>query len=271
MEFPFRPLIAAAALAALLLAADAEPAAAQQPTHPIDAAPAKADFMPRFDWDMSAAYLNYDDPRFKWDIHWAGDFDLFSYPRGRATFLGDYQTLLGNEFRAFDPYQSNYLLEASGSLFVGNTEFAAVLNHVSRHLGDRPKRLAVAENSLGPRIMRRLTAGGHTIDLRADFRRVIERAYVDYTWIGDVDVVVRHPLSAHTGVYGRAYGDLYVIDPTVAGRSNQVGGRIEAGLKVSGSVAAMEYFAGAEQMVDADPLDRQTRDWVFVGFRLLGR
>jgi hypothetical protein len=231
-------MIGAAAIAAALFMLRPAAAAAQT-THPIDAAPAQADFMPRFDWDMSAAYLNYDDQRFTWDIHWAGDFDLFSYPRGRATFLGDYQTLLGSEFRPFDPYQSNYLLEASGSLFAGNTEFAAVLSHVSRHLGDRPKRLAVAENSLGLRVMRRLYAGDNGLDLRGDFRKVIERAYMDYSWIGDVDVVVRHRLSPHTAVYGRGYGELYLVDQTIAGRDRQLGGRFEAGLKVNGSAGAM--------------------------------
>jgi hypothetical protein len=33
----------------------------------------------------------------------------------------------------------------------------------------------------------------------------------------------------------------------------------------------MELFGGAEQMIDADPLDRVTRRWAYFGFRLLGR
>src|SRR4051812_10735720 len=270
MGFSFRTLIAAAPLAATLITTSASIVTAQ-PTHPVDAPPTQADFMPRFDWDMSATYLSYNDPRFTWDIHWAGDFDLFTFPNGRATFLADYQTLLGSEFRPFDPYQSNYLLEASGSVFAGPTEFAAVLSHVSRHLGDRPKRLAVAENSLGLRVMRRLNAGASSVDLRGDIRKVIERAYMDYSWIGDVDAVVRHRVSPHVTVYGRGRGELYLIDQAIAGRNRQVGGRVEAGVKVNGSAGAMEYFAGVEQMVDADPLDRMTRHWAFVGFRLLGR
>ena len=114
------------------------PAFAQMP-HPIPDAPVVAEFMPRFDWKMSAAYLSNADQRFQWDTHWAGDLDLFSYPGGRASFLADYQALLGTEYRPFDPYQSNYQLEASGSFFIGKTEVAGVLSHISRHLGDRPK------------------------------------------------------------------------------------------------------------------------------------
>ena len=108
---------------------------------------------------MAAAKLAIDDQRFSWDTHWAGDFDLVDYVYGRISFLADYQALLGSEFRPFDPYQSNYLLEASGSYRIGKTELLGVLNHVSRHLGDRSKPAAVAENSLGARVMRRFGGG----------------------------------------------------------------------------------------------------------------
>lgn len=243
---------------------------AQSP-HPLDGAPGKADFMPRFDWKMSAALLAHPDPRFTWDTHWAGDFDLFSYPKGRASFLADYQALLGSEFRPFDPYQSNYLLEASGSYFAGKTEVAAVLSHISRHLGDRPKRLAVAENSLGPRVMRRFGGDTQSIDIRVDIRKVIAQAYVDYTWIDQLDLTARRRLSPRNTLYGRAYGEIITVDPLLAGRGTQRGGKVEAGVKVQGGTAAMEFFAGGEQMIDADPLDRKPRRWAYVGFRLLGQ
>jgi len=63
-------------------------------------------FRPRVAKDTSAALLAHSDPRFTWDTHWAGDLDLFTYPKGRASFLADYQALLGSEYRPFDPYQS---------------------------------------------------------------------------------------------------------------------------------------------------------------------
>jgi hypothetical protein len=269
-----RGLIQQAAVAACLSLAPCSTTVAQIP-HPIDGPPVSADFMPRFDWRMSAALLAHPDPRFTWDTHWAGDFDLFSYPAGRASFLADYQALLGSEFRPFDPYQSNYLLEASGSVFVGRTELAGVLSHISRHLGDRPKRIAVAENSLGPRLMRRLgrDATG-SIDVRLDVRKVIARAYDDYTWIEELELVARRQVTTHTGVYVRGYGQLIQVDPARAGREQQQGGRIEAGVRLRGSRVsgpAMELFGGGERMIDADPLDRTPRQWVYVGFRLLGQ
>lgn len=239
--------------------------------HPIAEAPAGAVFMPRFEWSMSAAGLVHPDPRFDWDTHWAGDFDLFSLPKGRVTFLADYQALLGSEYRAFDPYQSNYLLEASGSYFVGRTEIAGVLSHISRHLGDRPKRLAVAENSLGPRIMRRFGHRTFSFDARVDIRKVIAKAYDDYTWIEQLDLVARKQIGQRTTLYGRGFGQLIQVDPALAGREAQKGGRIEAGVTIRGSMGAIDLFAGGEQMIDAEVLDRLPRRWAFAGFRLTTR
>lgn len=226
--------------------------------------------MSRYDFRMWAAALGSADQRFSWDTHWAGDFDIVDYVVGRATFLADYQALLGHELRPFDPYQSNYLLEASGSVRVGPTEIAGVLSHVSRHLGDRRKLLAVAENSLGGRVMRRVSRPSGTIDLRADLRKVIEHAYVDYTWIGDVDVTIRHAVNPQVEVYGRGYAETYLVDKSVAGRDRQNGGRIEAGVRLKGGGGAIDLFGGYERVVDADPLDRQPQRWPFVGFRLVG-
>ncbi|MEQ1728067.1 MAG: hypothetical protein ABL982_06765 [Vicinamibacterales bacterium] len=267
-------LICRAALAAGLSLALAPAAIAQLP-HPLDEAPASADFMPRIDWKMSAAFLNHPDTRFTWDTHWAGDFDLFTYPKGRVSFLADYQALLGSEFRPFDPYQSNYLLEASGSAFLGRIEVAGVLSHISRHLGDRPKRIAVAENSLGPRVMRRIGSSDSTssFDVRVDVRKVIAKAYDDYTWIEEVELVGRRRVSPYVGMFLRAYGQLIQVDKTIAGRGQQRGGRVEAGVRLRGkgpTGGSMELFGGGEQMIDADVLDRLPRRWAYLGFRLLG-
>lgn len=238
---------------------------------PLAEPPSTVEFMPRYDFLMSAAALGDDDPHFSWDIHWAGNFDFVDYVRGRLMFLADYQTVLGSEFRPFDPYQSNYTLEASASARVKSSEVALVLNHVSRHLGDRPKRIAVAMNSLGGRVMRRFDKGSDTIDFRGDLRKVIAHAYVDYSWTSDAEVTWRHPVGGRVGLYGRAYGELYAVDRSIAGRDRQGGGRLEAGIRVAGAGGGLELFGGWERVVDADPLDRLPRQWGFAGFRLLGR
>jgi hypothetical protein len=244
-------------------------ATAQQPQGITEAPPAP-EFLSRYDFNMSAAKLRYEDPRFSWDVHWGGDFDLVDYVYGRVTFIGDYQGVLGSEFRPFDPYQSNYLLEAIGSFRFGQTEVLGVLNHISRHLGDRFKPVAVAENSLGPRVMRRFTFDNNkALEVRGNVRKVIAHAYVDYTWMTDIDFIAKAVIRPKLGIYGRAYGQLVTVDPTIAGRGNQRGGRLEAGILLPGVQGNMELFVGGERSIDADQLDRVARRWAFVGFRLL--
>lgn len=250
------------------------PSAFAQFPHPLPEAPVSTDFLSRFDWKMSGAYLTNPDPRFKWDAHWAGDLDLFSYHGGRASVLADYHALLGHEYTPFDPYQSNYQLEASGSHFFGRTEIAGVFSHLSRHLGDRPKRVSVAENSFGPRVMRRFGADSRTSwDIRADVRKVVAQSYDDYSWIEEFELAGRRQLNLHTGLYARAYSQLIQVTHEVLGHGDQAGGRLEAGVKLKGSKpdgAALELFGGWERMIDADPLDRRPRQWAYLGFRVLG-
>ena len=227
--------------------------------------------MSRYNFGLTAASLASGNQRFSWDTRWDGDLDVVDYVYGRVSVQANYQAILGNEFRSFDPNQSIYTLEVSSSVRDRGTELAVVLNHVSRHLGDRPKLVSISQNSIGPRVLRRFGAKGPTADLRAEWRKVLNPAYVDYTWIGQVDVTVRRTLSARTGVYGRGFGEMYGVDQAIAGRERQQGGRAEIGLRLSGTHGAVDLFAGAERVVDADPLDRVARHWAFVGFRLVGR
>jgi hypothetical protein len=266
-----RSVIQRALAGAGLVIALAIPAFAQQP---LPDAPEQVEFFPRYDFHLSAAGLGSDDhARFLWDTHWGGDFDLVDYVKGRVSFLVDYQAVLGNEFRPFDPNQGNYTLEFSGSGRLGQTEFVAAFHHVSRHLSDRPKRQAIAMNVLEGRVLRRFDARGTTIDVRANVGRVVQRAYVDYTWIGDLDIVARRSLRPRIGTYGRIFGELYGVseqdEPRLPRRGAQHGGRVEAGFRFSGKGGALELFAGYERVVDADPFDRQARQWPLAGFRLV--
>ena len=68
---------------------------------------------------------------------------------------------------------------------------------------------------------------------------------------------------------GRAFGETYGVNPTIAGRDAQHGGRLEGGVRISGQAAALELFAGYERVVDADPLGRQPGRWAFGGFRVV--
>jgi hypothetical protein len=118
--------------------------------------------------------------------------------------------------------------------------------------------------------MRRFQRDGTTVDLRGELRKVIQRSFMDYEWIGAADATVRHPLNSHVSLYGRGSAETYLVDETIAGRDRQDGGRIEAGIRMRGTRGAFDLFAGYERVVDADPLDRTARRWAFAGFRLVG-
>jgi hypothetical protein len=246
-------------------------AGAQVPQPIVAPAPARPEFLPRYTFHLSAYDLLHQDDaaqRFSWDTHFGGSLDLVDYVIGRASVLIDYQAVLGNEFRPFDPNQGNYILEASVSGRAGGTEIVGVLHHVSRHLSDRPKRGAIAWNTVGGRVLHRLTGGGTTVDVNLDISGVVQQSFVDYTWISGLEVQVRHDVSRQVGVFAHASGQLYGVD---TGRGQQRGGMVEAGVRLRGGGGVLELFLGIERRVDAYPLDRVPKDWGLAGFRLLSR
>jgi hypothetical protein len=260
-----------AALAACLTLMFAAAVAAQPPPPLIAPAPQGPEFFSRYDFHLSAEALAIDDQRFSWDTHFGGALDLVDYVVGRTSLAIDYQAMLGNEFRAFDPNQGNYLLEAASSVRIGDTEVAGVFHHMSRHLSDRPKRFAIAWNTLGARILHRASVGSATVDVDVEGGRVVQHSYVDYTWVGEVNLLIRRSLGARTGVFARGFGQLIGIDETVAKRGTQAGGLVEAGVRINGRGGALELFGGIEQRVDAEPVKFESRHWALAGFRLLSR
>jgi hypothetical protein len=263
-----RSLTARAALAAPLVLLVCAPAAAQWPSPYPDAS---AGFFTRFDFHLSAIALVKDDPRFSWDTRWGTDFDFVDYGVGRTSFLVDYQAVLGEEFRPFDANQANYMLESSASIRTGKTEFAGAFNHVSRHLSDRTKLPAVAWNTLKGRVLRRISFDVTSVDVVGEFGPVLQHAFVDYRWFGQLDLLVRRPVTPRVGVFAHGTGQVYGVDESVSDRDSQVGAVGEGGIRVNGGGGILEVYAGYERRVDADPFDRQIQSWFFVGVRLVGR
>jgi hypothetical protein len=268
-------------------------AAAQQPV--VEKAPAAPEFFSRFDFHLNAAWLGESTPtpaspappplsaaaaaefaaahRYSFDTHWGGSLDFLDYVVGRTSFIIDYEAILGNEFRLFDPNQGVYTLEAASSARVGDGEVVGIFHHVSRHLADRANRQAVAWNAAGVRLLKRITSDTTTVDVDAELSRVVAKAFVDYTWIGELNVDVRHPLNPHVAVFVRGTGRLFAVDGTVPNRSTQTGGEAEAGVRLKGNPGGgvLELFAGLEKRVDAYELERDSQRWVLAGFRLLSR
>jgi hypothetical protein len=260
-----RSLIRYAAATASLIFVLARPAVAQQPI----AAPATPDFFSRYDFHLSASGLRIDDDRFTWDTHFGGELDVFDYVVGRTSVLIDYEAILGNEFRIFDPNQGNYTLEASTSARVRGTEVALMFHHVSRHLGDRPKTFAIAWNVLGGRVLRHEERNGVVIDVVADAGVMVQHSNVDYRWVGDLDLGVKRQMTPRIAVFGRGSGHLIGVDSTVFSRDAQYGGSVEAGVRLAGREGVLELFAGVERRIDADQLKIGAEHWFQAGFRLL--
>ena len=257
-------LIRHAAIAAACLVLHAATARAQSPAP----APASPDFLPRYDFHLSVNSLSGDDQRFAWQARYGGDLDIVDYVIGRSSVLIDYEAILGSEYRPFDPNQAYYVLELSSSYRAGATEIAGVFHHVSRHLSDRPKRMAIAWNVMGVRVLRRVDFGSGTIDLVAEGGRIVQHSAVDYTWTGNLDVMIRRSLSRRVGVFAHGFFEAVGVDGSDPTRETQTTRRFEAGLRFGGRGGAVELFAGYERRLDADPIDRLPLSWGIAGFRL---
>ena len=250
---------------ALAVLACASSAAAQAP-----APPPAFEFLPRAVFHLAAEHLSHDDERYVWDANFGGTIDLLGYPAGRATFFGNYQTILGEELRNFDPNQGNYILAALASARVRSVEIAGQFHHESRHLSDRPKRDPVDWNMVGVRLQQDATAGAAFLSSRLDVRKVILKSFVDYTWEVDgrlrYDAVLRPAVGMFVGVGAR----LMAVDGS-RDRGNQTGFRAEGGVRLDGRAAAVELFVASERRIDPYPLEFGTANWMTAGFRLLSR
>src|SRR5262245_35705991 len=182
-------------LIVIVLSAVATPARADdddaQPTPPL-----QIHFIPRYDFHLSADHLSTSDARFVWDTNFGGEVDFVDYGIGRATFTGNFESVLGNQFRKFDPNQGNYLLDTALSWRARGTEVPALFHHTSPHLSDRFKRAPVAWNMLGTRVQHDVVARGVAIHLKGDLLGSLVKNNVDYNWEANGDVHVTVPLRA---------------------------------------------------------------------------
>lgn len=229
------------------------------------------EFVPRTEFYMSAEYLGSDDhERFQWDANFGGAIDFVDYGRGRATFVANYQVVMGNEFKEFDPNQGNYILEGATSLRAGGVEAALVFHHLSRHLSDRPKRQPVDWNMVGGRVQRAFATGAWRGDARVDLRGVVQRSLVDYRWeaVGGMRSV--YTVRPRVGVIADVDVRVLGVDGS-QNRGTQAGFRAEGGVRFDGRAGAVELFVAGERRIDPYPLEFGTATWLTAGFRLLSR
>lgn len=253
---------------ALALLAGASPAAAQPPLPPPPPASPTIEFLPRYTFHLTAEHLSSSDPRFVWDTNFGGELDFLDYVAGRLTFVANYQAILGEQFRPFDPNQGNYILGGSLSVRPRGFELAGVFHHESRHLSDRIKPQAVDWNMIGARLSGARSRGRVYVQGRADVRGVVQRSFVDYRWELDTDARARVSVSSLAALFAGGGVRMLGVDGTRS-RGTQRGFRAEGGVRLQGRGAAVELLLAGERRIDPYPLEFANATWVTAGFRLL--
>lgn len=260
----------AVGVALTLILTTAMSARAQTASTPEPSEASGVRFLSRFDFHVGIEHLSSDDPRFEWDGHWGGELDFIDYGRGALTYYATYQTILGDEFREFDPNQGNYTLGSSASVRAGRVEIAGVFHHVSRHLSDRPKRFPIDWNMIGARMRSRGVHGRTALLAQVDVRGVIAKSFVDYEWEAEGHGRAQVRLTPRIALV--ALGTLRVVGVDDSrGRGTQYGWRSDGGVRFEGGAAALELFVAGERRVDPYQLEFSTATWLTTGFRLVRR
>ncbi|MBI4477682.1 MAG: hypothetical protein HY654_10940 [Acidobacteria bacterium] len=271
--------VLSAAVAVILLAV---PGAAQVVG---DAPPAPApttgvfDYLTRYQFHLNAESILNGDRGFSWDADFGGEIDLIQYPKGRLTFVGNYEVVLGKEFRRFDTRQGNYILQGSFSRQTRHGELAGMFQHVSRHLFDRPKDFGIDWNVLGMQWsdVKEVRLPGPQRDRPWRLERhamagvTVTRAFVDYTWMLAGGATARRAINSRVSSFGAT--DLTLVgtkDPNPR-RGVLKGFGLEGGAHLRGRAASVELFARVEHRIDAEMIERRSRSWLLLGFRFLSQ
>jgi hypothetical protein len=227
-------------------------------------------FLPRYTFHLAAEHLSSANRRLVWDTNFGGEMDLVDYGLGRATFAANYQAILGEEIRAFDPNQGNYTLSGLLSARRHGVEAAAQFYHQSRHFSDRSKQIPVDWNMVGGRLSRSVTRDSITLDTRLDARKVVKKTTVDYRWEIEAEIRGRRPLNHGTAILGGFTARMLGVDGS-QNRGTQHGYRAEGGFLFQGKAGGIELFMAGERRIDPYPLEFGTVDWLSLGFRFLSR
>jgi hypothetical protein len=212
--------------------------------------------------------MEADDPRFSLTERGRADLDLVGYRRGRINFFIDTELVMGSERRAFDLNQANIVFETSASYRIRGIDIAGVVHHVSRHIVDREFDRVTAWHTVGARLERALVTPKSTFDITAEYGRVVQHTFVDYTWTSQLTLRVDRALRGRVHLFATGSAGWVGVDRTVLGRDRQDGARIEGGVHLLGQRAALGLFTAHERRVDGYPTSRDPSSWLEFGVRL---
>jgi len=244
-------------------------AALAQQRAPTPPAPPAASFISRSVWYAGFSALSSGDPRFGDIARVNADVDVVDYVKGRITFFGEYEGVLGTERRRLDLNHENFVVEGAATRRLGSSEIGLAIHHVSRHQTDRQFEGVVAWNEATFQAAHTLTARGTKYWGRIDLGKVMNHSNVDYTWVTRVELSLERPLKATTRFVASGNGTLANVNDE-AGRLHQFGARGEAGVVFGGQKGGIELFGAFENRIDAYPATRSRVHWWEVGFKLIG-
>lgn len=253
---------------ALALLAGGAPVWAQDAAADAAASRPVAELLPGYDFRIGLEHLSGDDPRFVWDAHYGGVIGLVRYRGIRLDMVADYEALLGSEYQPFDPLQGNYALGGSLGGEVGGLQIDMVMHHLSRHLGDRAKRDAIAWNMYGGRVRAARTRGALQLDGRALLRATTNKAFVDYDWEVETGLAGRYRIHPRASVLGGAELRRIGVDGS-RNRGDQTGFRVEGGMRFDGRAGDLELVVAFERRIDPYQLEFGTASWLTAGFRVV--
>jgi len=244
-------------LAAWVLLAAASPAASE---------PAK--FLPEGSLRMMGARYLPAERDFQWDTWLSGEIGLLRVSGTTLLAEVEVETILGNEFRAFDANQANYHLEGALKRAWGPRTAEMFFSHVSRHAEDRPKPQTVDWNILGLRLFGPLGRRPFPTRFLVSAGPTTRSSLVEYRF----EVVGR----LEADLVERPWGAFYLwaqlrgvkTEPTaVFARSRFVDVSVEGGARIRRGQRSCHLFAAYERRNDVYLLVPGLRNRALLGLR----
>ena len=231
----------------------------------------KLGFLTNYRFHLNAFGVVSGEEDFVWDTDFGGDIDIFDLEHFRGNLLLNYEGIIGEQIRAIDPNQGNYVITLSAwwRPISEHLEVGGVFHHVSRHLTDRDKELAIAWNMLGLQSTAVMSYWGWNFDFSYRAMGTVRRSYDDY--LGEIGGSATAYRPVHPRVSLLLSGEVTVVPVDVGdfGRERQVGSRIEIGARFPGLAGAGEVFLARERRIDQDPFDLEPTTFTMLGFRFL--
>ena len=244
-------------LAAWVLLAAASPAASE---------PAK--FLPEGSLSMMGARYLPAERNFQWDTWLSGGIGLLRVSGTTLLAEVEVETILGNEFRAFDANQANYHLEGALKRAWGPRTAEVFFSHASRHAEDRPKPQTVDWNILGLRLFGPLGRRPFPTRFLVSAGPTLRSSLVEYRFevVGRLEAdLVERPWGAFY-LWAQLRG-VKTESTAVFARSGFVDVNVEGGVQIRRGPRSCHLFAAYERRNDVYLLVPGLRNRALLGLR----